>query len=103
MNNVPHLLNVAAVGNDVKQPVLDLVAAGTEDPYTPPAASPQLEDPILCPVCTFLCKEEVALFKDARIGCDKCNKWFHCKCVGIKSRKSLKQIEKLDWFCSDCR
>ena len=54
-----------------------------------------------CPICNKIVKESenVVLFSERSIGCDKCNLWYHFKCVNLKQSDIKKMSE---WYCQNC-
>ncbi|XP_035663260.1 uncharacterized protein LOC118406968 [Branchiostoma floridae] len=64
------------------------------------AASPQ--GPAMCPVCASLCIEDVRKFGDGSVGCDSCGKWYHFRCIGLKTSRQVKKLPDC-WQCSTCR
>lgn len=57
-----------------------------------------LQSTYFCPVCYNIIKEsdQIKMFQDQSISCDKCENWFHFKCVGITKQKA-KQFQQ--WIC----
>jgi len=49
-------------------------------------------------VCTACNKKRIGLHNQW-VGCDKCDQWFHTRCVGLND----KTIPDGDWFCSFCK
>ncbi|XP_078586122.1 uncharacterized protein LOC144868000 [Branchiostoma floridae x Branchiostoma japonicum] len=60
-----------------------------------------LPSPAMCPKCAKPCLENCKKFSEGSVGCDACDKWYHFKCVGLKT---WKQVERLpdSWKCPDC-
>jgi len=56
----------------------------------------------ICSVCKSECEWEPTEIKNESITCDKCNCWFHYKCVHIKGNESFLKKESTSWFCCNC-
>ncbi|KAK3093534.1 hypothetical protein FSP39_016902 [Pinctada imbricata] len=60
------------------------------------------EDVYICKMCESECEWEPAETKDESIACDKCNGWFHYKCVNIKGSEAFLKKSASSWFCTGC-
>ena len=58
-------------------------------------------DTYFCTICNcqILEQENISSFSQRSICCDKCQRWFHFKCVGMT--KSVLN-ETLQWLCKEC-
>ena len=58
-----------------------------------------------CPLCKSECLDSPTLTEDNSIGCDASNKWFHFRCVKLKSNENcLKRNGSTGstWKCPSC-
>ncbi|CAC5379542.1 unnamed protein product [Mytilus coruscus] len=57
-----------------------------------------------CPVCKSVIKEQenIKSFSKRSICCDKCNKWYHFKCIKM-TKTLLDECKNKEWFCQNCK
>ncbi|XP_056007596.1 uncharacterized protein LOC130050837 [Ostrea edulis] len=60
------------------------------------------EEVFLCKKCKAECEWEPAEVKNESLACDKCNGWFHYKCVNLKGTEAFLKKSKSSWFCAGC-
>lgn len=60
------------------------------------------EDSFSCSICKCNCEWETANIGDESIACDKCNMWFHYKCVNLKGNEAFLKKTNTTWYCSGC-
>lgn len=53
-------------------------------------------------VMQFGMQMDPALTQEESVACDKCNCWFHYKCVGLKGTESFLTRDNSTWFCTSC-
>lgn len=55
-----------------------------------------------CPICNNVIKEveNIVCFNERSICCDKCNLWYHFKCVKVKQSDINKIV---NWICQTCQ
>ncbi|XP_071143980.1 uncharacterized protein [Mytilus edulis] len=56
----------------------------------------------ICSLCMLECDWEPAEMQFESIACDKCNCWFHYKCVNIKGTEKFLKKDQNNWFCPNC-
>lgn len=60
------------------------------------------EKVFICKICEAECEWEPAETKNESLACDKCNGWFHYKCVNIKGTEAFLKKSASSWFCTGC-
>lgn len=60
-------------------------------------------DVYVCPICDQICAEEPEDEGSASIGCDKCNNWYHYKCVKLRGNELFLKDSASTWFCTTCK
>jgi hypothetical protein len=55
-----------------------------------------------CSVCKKECEWEPSKKELESIACDKCNCWFHYKCVKLKGTEAFLLKKNSTWFCGGC-
>lgn len=60
------------------------------------------EKVFICKICEAECEWEPAETKNESLVCDKCNGWFHYKCVNIKGTEAFLKKTASSWFCTGC-
>ncbi|XP_062616249.1 uncharacterized protein LOC134277961 [Saccostrea cucullata] len=60
------------------------------------------EETFSCNVCKCNCEWEPTDIGDESIACDKCNTWFHYKCVNLKGNEAFLKKKSTTWYCSGC-
>ena len=48
------------------------------------------------------CREEPKEFNKMSIACDRCNQWFHWKCVDLTGEEAFLEDLNLIWMCDSC-
>ena len=56
-----------------------------------------LKDDCLCPLCF------ISTYVGSTIICEKCEYWFHFKCVGLTPEHSCVKNKKEQYFCYKCK
>lgn len=60
------------------------------------------EKVFICKICEAECEWEPAETKNESLACNKCNGWFHYKCVNIKGTEAFLKKTASSWFCTGC-